>query len=92
MTSRRSRPSIWRSDMVPRSALLLAAVLAFARSAAALPTVSFAPDRDSRADGDFSPVWRRRIDPRAETARVVVAAANASSALPVLQAAATSKA
>ena len=34
------------------SALLLAAVLAFAGSAAGLPTTPFAPDRDSRADGD----------------------------------------
>ncbi len=31
---------------------MLAAVLAFAGSAAALPTVSCAPDRNSRADGD----------------------------------------
>jgi len=38
--------------MVRRSALLLAAVLAFAGSAAALPTIPSAPDRDSRADGD----------------------------------------
>jgi hypothetical protein len=34
------------------SALLLAAILAFAGGAAALPTMPFAPDRDSRADGD----------------------------------------
>ena len=31
---------------------MLAAILAFAGSAAALPTIPSAPDRDSRADGD----------------------------------------